>query len=446
MNRLVKVLGQLLLLAIVVAVAAYWYGTRLPSSAFDGQAAGEPLPVEVGEYAARVSDCVACHTTEHGKPFAGGLEMGTPLGSIYATNITPDPEHGIGRYTLADFDRAVRRGVAPDGRRLYPAMPYPSYAKLSDEDVAAMYDYFMNHVEPVAEPIPASNIPWPLSIRWPIEYWNLAFYREGTYQPDPTQDEKWNRGAYLTQAGGHCGSCHTPRGAVMQELGLDETDSAYLSGALLDGWYAPALRGASGNGIGRWSEEEIVSFLKRGRNRHAVVFGSMMEAFNNSTAFMTDEDLSAMAHYMKSLPRDPEPLWEYDDSTQAVFAGGMASADPGAQLYLQKCSYCHGRDGRARGEFVPPLAGSSSLLADTPASVINIILNGAGRVVADGVPDSYRMPPYRVTLTDQEIADLATFVRSSWGNTGGAVTAGEVADLRDRTNPFSDRVILLQMR
>lgn len=153
-----------------------------------------------------------------------------------------------------------------------------------------------------------------------------------------------------------------------------------------------------------------------------------------------------MAHYMKSLPRDPEPLWEYDDSTQAVFAGGMASADPGAQLYLQKCSYCHGRDGKARGEFVPPLAGSSSLLADTPASVINIILNGAGRVVANGVPDSYRMPPYRVTLSDQEIADLATFVRSSWGNTGGPVTAAEVADLRDRTNPFSDRVILLQMR
>jgi mono/diheme cytochrome c family protein len=446
MKRRGKLLGQLLLLALVIAGIAYWYGTRLPSSSFDGKVAGEPKPVEVGEYAARVSDCVACHTTEHGKPFAGGLEMGTPLGSIYATNITPDREHGIGNYSLADFDRAVRRGVAPDGRRLYPAMPYPSYAKLSDEDIAAMYDYFMNHVEPVAEPNPPSNIPWPLSARWPLEYWNLLFYREGTYQPDPTKDEKWNRGAYLVQAGGHCGSCHTPRGTAMQELGLDETDPAFLSGALLDGWYAPALRGGSGNGVGRWTEDEIVSFLKNGRNKHAVVFGSMMEAFNNSTAFMTDDDLSAIAHYMKSLPRDPEPVWEYDDSTQAIFAGGMSAAEPGAQLYLQKCSHCHGRDGKARGSFVPPLAGSSSLLAGTPASVINIILNGAGRVVANGVPDSYRMPPYRVTLKDQDIADLATFVRKSWGNTGGAVTVEEVRDLRDRTNPFSDRVILLQMR
>lgn len=446
MKKFGKLLGRLLALALILAGAAYWYGTRLPSSPFDGKVAGEPVPVEVGEYVARVADCVACHTTEDGKPFAGGLEMGTPLGSIYATNITPDREHGIGNYSLADFDRAVRRGVTPDGRRLYPAMPYPSYAKLSDEDIAAMYDYFMNHVEPVAEPNPPSNIPWPLSIRWPLEYWNLLFYREGSYEPDPTKDEKWNRGAYLVQAGGHCGSCHTPRGLFMQELGLDESDPAFLSGALLDGWYAPPLRGASGNGIGRWTEEEIVSFLKIGRNKHAVVFGSMMEAFNNSTAFMTEEDLAAMAYYMKSLPREPEPLWEYDEGTQVVFAGGMSSSEPGARLYLQKCSYCHGRDGRARGTFVPPLAGSSSLLADTPASVINIILNGAGRVVADGVPDSYRMPPFRVTLSDQEIADIATFVRKSWGNTGGAVTAEEVRDLRDRTNPFSDRVILLQMR
>lgn len=446
MQRTGRILGQILLVVVILAGAAYWYGTRLPGSAFDDVAAGDPMPVEVGEYAARVADCVACHTTEDGKPFAGGLEMGTPLGSIFATNITPDPVHGIGAYTLADFDRAVRRGVTPDGRRLYPAMPYPSYAKLSDEDVAALYDYFMNHVEPVAEPVPASNIRWPLSIRWPLEYWNALFYRPGTFEPDPAQSERWNRGAYLVQAGGHCGSCHTPRGAAMNEKGLDEADADYLTGALLDGWYAPPLRGASGNGIGRWTEEELVGFLKSGRNVHGVVFGSMMEAFNNSTAFMTDEDLAAIAHYLKALPRAEETLWEYDGSTTATLAGGIDPGNRGAQIYLQKCSHCHGRDGKGRGIFVPPLAGSSSLLAGPADSVVNIILNGAGRVVADGVPDSYRMPPYRVTLRDDEIAALATFVRQSWGNTGGAVTEQEVQALRDHTDPFSDAVILLQMR
>lgn len=431
----------------VIAAAGVWYSVRLPSSPFDGVATTTPVTLEEGEYVARLADCVACHSVEGGKPFAGGLEMGTPIGSIYATNITPDPEHGIGNYTLADFDRAIRRGVAPDGRRLYPAMPYPSYAKMSDEDIAAMYDYFMNHVQPAAEPNKESNIPWPLNMRWPLEWWNLLFYESGTFEPDPSKDELWNRGAYLVQGAGHCGSCHTPRGLAMNEQGLDEGDDAFLTGALLDGWWAPALRGESGNGIGRWTEEEIVSFLKRGRNKHGVVFGSMMEAFNNSTQFMTDEDLQAIAHYLKSLPSmDDGPVWSYDESTTEVFAAGKPRGNVGATLYLQKCSHCHARDGMGRGEFVPPLAGVSSALADAPDSVINIILNGAGRVVADGVPDSYRMPPYRVSLRDDEIAELATFVRTSWGNTGGAVSVEEVKTLRERTDPFSDEVIILQMR
>jgi mono/diheme cytochrome c family protein len=430
----------------VLAGAALWYGTRLPSSPFDGVTTDDATPLEVGEYAARLSDCVACHTAEGGKPFAGGLKMGTPMGTIHATNITPDPTHGIGKYTLADFDRAVRRGVTPDGRRLYPAMPYPSYAKLSDEDVKAMYGYFMNHVAPVAEPTPPSDIAWPLSIRWPVEYWNLLFYSAGSYQPDPSKDEKWNRGAYLVQGAGHCGSCHTPRGLAMNEKGMGEGDPAFLTGALLDGWYAPALRGESGNGVGRWTEQEIVDFLKHGRNRHGVVFGSMMEAFNNSTAFMTDDDLGAIAHYLKSLPREAESQWTYDPSTTEVFASASVGNEPGAQLYMQKCGYCHGRDGKGRGAYVPPLAGASSALAPHADSVVNIVLNGAGRVVANGVPDSYRMPPYRVQLNDREIAEIATFVRKSWGNGGGAVTPQQVRDLRERTDASSDRVIILQMR
>lgn len=236
------------------------------------------MTLEEGQYVARLADCVACHTVEHGQPFAGGLEMGTPLGSIYATNVTPHPEHGIGSYTLADFDNAVRRGVAPDGRRLYPAMPYPSYAKMSDQDIAAMYDYFMNHVQPVAQPNPPTRIERPLNLRWPIELWNVLFYHYGTYTPDPAQDELWNRGAYLVQGPGHCGSCHTARSAAMNEVTLDDSDPRYLSGALLDGWYAPSLRDGQNVGLGRWSEEDIVAYLRDGRNTHGIVFGSMMRS------------------------------------------------------------------------------------------------------------------------------------------------------------------------
>jgi len=441
----VRAFGIFLAAVIVVIAAGWWYVTRIPSSPFDGVARAPTFTLEESEYVARAADCVACHSTEDGLPFAGGLEMGTPMGSIFATNITPDPEHGIGGYTLAQFDNAVRRGVLPDGTRIYPAMPYPSYAKLTDEDVAKLYDYFMNHVQPVAEPVPQSDIPWPLNIRWPLEAWNVAFYRSGTYQPDPARDELWNRGAYLVQGAGHCGSCHTPRGFAIQERGYDEGDAAFLTGGLLDGWYAPPLRNGEISGLGRWSEDEIAAYLRNGRNRHSVVFGTMMEAFNNSTAFMTDDDLQGIARYLASLPGTSID-WNYDETTTERLLAGDLDDDPGAQIYLARCSYCHGRDGLGRGEFLPPLAGASAAVAPHADSAINLTLNGAGRVVSGGVPDSYRMPPFRVPLSDREIADVLTFVRSAWGNDASAVTPEQVADLRERTDPMSDRVIVLQMR
>lgn len=440
-----KILRTLIAALVVVVAAGWWYVSRIPSTPFDAVTQAPSFTLEEGEYVARLADCVACHSTEHGAPFAGGLEMGTPMGSIYATNITPDPEHGIGRYTLAEFDNAVRRGVAPDGRRLYPAMPYPSYAKMTDEDIAALYDYFMSHVPAVAEPNIPSDIPWPLNLRWPIELWNLAFYKPGVYVPDPGQDDLWNRGAYLVQGAGHCGSCHTLRGAAMNEVALDHRDHRFLAGGLLDGWYAPPLRNGEIHGLGAWSEDEIVSYLREGRNRHSVVFGTMMEAFNNSTAFMTEDDLRGTARYLASLPGEA-PAWEYDPSTVDLLSGGGLSDQPGARVYLARCSYCHGRDGLGQGAFLPPLAGASSVVAGHPDSAINLTLNGAGRVVSNGIPDSYRMPPFRVPLSDQDIADVLTFIRSAWGNDAGPVTAGEVADLRERTNPMSDEVIVLQMR
>src|SRR6516164_3439308 len=182
-----------------------------------------------GEYVARAGDCVACHSVPGGKAFAGGLKMGLPFGVIYSTNITPDPETGIGKYSREDFDRAVRSGVAKDGRRLYPAMPYPSYAKLTNADVATLYDFFMKEVPPVQQANLPNEIPRLLSYRWPLAMWNLAFTTGGSYVAKSGHDAEWNRGAYLVQGLGHCGACHTPRGVAWQEKALDEGSSIYLS-------------------------------------------------------------------------------------------------------------------------------------------------------------------------------------------------------------------------
>ena len=404
--------------------------------------------VQRGEYLAKAGDCVACHTAKGGKPFAGGLPIATPIGTVYSSNITPDKEHGIGNYSEEDFDRALRHGIRKDGASLYPAMPYPSYAKVKPADVKALYAYFMHGVKPVVQANQESDIPWPLNMRWPLAFWNLAFTSPHPYQPDPKQDALWNRGAYLVQGAGHCGSCHTPRGVAMNEKGLDGGHPLYLSGALLDGWYAPSLRGDVNTGIGRWSEAEVVQFLKTGRNQHAVVFGSMADAFNNSTQFLSDQDLQAIARYLKSLPGDPkrdgEP-WKYDNGTTTALAAQRLDS-PAARTYMAKCAACHAVDGRGRAPWIPPLAGAVSSLAKEDASAINVTLNGSVRVVADGVPDSYRMPPFRSQLSDAEIADVLSFIRSSWGNHGGAVKVDDVKTLRDRTNPASSNPIVLQMR
>jgi mono/diheme cytochrome c family protein len=447
-----KIVLSLVAVIAVAAAGLAWFVTRTPTSPFDRQttASATPDKIALGEQVARQADCVACHSVPGGKPFAGGLKMGTPIGAIYSTNITPDRETGIGRYTLADFDRAVRQGVALDGHRLYPAMPYPSYVKMSDADVEALYAYFTVGVAAANVPNKPVEMTFPLNQRWPLAMWNAVFSGAGPFQPDSNHDAIWNRGAYLVEAAGHCGSCHTPRGLAFNEKALDAGSSAYLSGALLDGWYAPSLRQDSNSGIGRWSETDIFQFLKTGRNIHGVVFGSMTEAFNNSTQFMSDDDLKAISHFLKSLPGDPArdgKPWHYQAA--AIATGSPADrtkAAPGAQTFIAKCSFCHGLDGKGRNEWIPALAGAASSLAPVPDSQINITLNGADRVVAADIPDAYRMPAYRGQLSDQEIADVVSFVRSSWGNNGSAVSAKDVSTLRSHTDPASPTPIILQMR
>lgn len=441
-------LSALILLLLILSAA--WIAMRPPQSAFETGSSGDATSdalIRRGEYVARLSDCVACHSTPESAPFAGGLKMATPVGNIYTTNITPDKETGIGNYTLTDFDRAIRHGVAKDGHRLYPAMPYPSYTKLSDGDVRALYAYFIHKVKPADKPNQQSDIPWPLNMRWPLAFWNLAFLSS---EPSSSRsgDALWNRGAYIVEGPGHCGSCHTPRSLAFNEKGLDANSEHFLAGALLDGWYAPSLRADNNTGIGRWSEGDIVTFLKTGRNQHGVVFGSMAEAFNNSTQFMSDDDLRAIAHYLKSLPagsNNAGEAWQYDNATAGKLSLSERVNHPGAQTFMTRCSSCHGADGRGQAPWIPPLAGATSMMVDN-ASAINVTLNGSARVVADGMPDAYRMPSFRNQLSDKEIAEVLSFVRNSWGNSGSKVEQKSVTDLRERTDPASSNVIILQMR
>jgi alcohol dehydrogenase (quinone), cytochrome c subunit len=434
MKLLNRVTGIALRASIALAVSGHCAHAQLP-------------PESNGAYLARAADCVACHSVPGSKPFTGGFKMGTPFGAIYSTNITPDRATGIGTYTLADFDRAVRKGVAKDGHRLYPAMPYPSYAAISDADLAALYAYFMHEVTPVHQPNRPGEIKWPLNMRWPLALWDAVFANASPYVNDASHDAQWNRGAYLVEGLGHCGACHTARGLGFEEKALDDSNHQFLDGSTLDGWTASDLRGDSAAGLGRWSVADVIAFLKDGGNRHASVFGSMIEAYNNSTQFMSDDDLRAIAVYLKSLPPEhPDaPAYVYNDATvQALKRGDLR--EPGAEIFRTQCSSCHGLDGKGYGERLPSLAGNPNVLADDPSSIINLILNGAQRVVRHGMPDTYRMAPFRLQLNDREIAEVATWVRHAWGNKAGDVSEDEVAKLRAETDMSSDQVIILRMK
>jgi mono/diheme cytochrome c family protein len=409
----------------------------------------DPELVAKGEYLAHAADCVACHSAHGGAAYAGGLGMGSPLGTIYATNITPEPETGIGLYTLQDFDRALRRGIARDGHHLYPSMPYPSYAKISDADIAALYAYFMRAVKPVRQPNRPTAIKWPLSIRWPLAIWNLLFLDEQPYKSASDHDAQWNRGAYLVQGLGHCGACHTPRGWLFQEKALTESKPAFLSGAQLDNWSAADLAGDSAFGLGRWSEADLVQFFKTGHNAGATAFGSMIDVINYSTQFLTDEDNGALAHYLKSLPPahpQAQQGWSYDPAATTALDNSQFNA-PGSLAYLQFCAGCHQRGGKGNAPYIPALAGNPAVLDPEAVSLINISLNGSSPVVIQGTPDAYRMIPFRDQFDDRQLAEIVSFVRASWGNKAAAVTPGQVAGVREKTDPVRYYELdLLRMR
>jgi alcohol dehydrogenase (quinone), cytochrome c subunit len=372
--------------------------------------------------------------------------MGTPLGAIYSTNITPDPETGIGSYSLADFDLAVRHGIAKDGHYLYPAMPYPSYVKLADADVVGLYRFFMKQVPPVHQANFKSEIPALLSLRWPLAFWNFFFAPSAGYVEKSDHGAFWNRGAYLVQGPGHCGACHTPRGIGMQEKALDDSSANFLAGAELDAWYAPSLRGDRRTGLGTWSAKDIGEFLKHGHNRVGSSFGSMTDVINNSTSYFSDGDIEAITVYLKSLPAtSAQQAVAYDNATTEALRNSPAT-QPGTAIYESDCASCHGFDARGFIPYMPSLAGNPVVLDENPSSLINVVLNGSVPLVAQGTPDPYRMPQFRQQLSDQDMADVITIMRKCWGNQAPAVTAAQVAKLRKTTDPTSDQVIILKMR
>ena len=389
--------------------------------------------VAKGEYLARAGDCVACHTAKGGKPFAGGLPMETPIGTIYSTNITPD-KSGIGGYSFDDFDKAVRHGIGKSGSSLYPAMPYPSYARVSDADMQALYAYFMKGVAPVEQANKDVDIPWPLSMRWPLAAWRWIFAPEvAAYQPSAGQDPLVSRGAYLVEGLGHCGACHTPRALTMQEKALTPGEgNSFLSGsAPLEGWIAKSLRGDHKDGLGSWSEAQIVAFLKTGRSDRSAVFGGMSDVVEHSMQYMSDDDLTAIARYLKTLPaNDPnDQPHQYDAQvSQALYKGD--DGKPGASTYIDSCAACHRTDGQGYTRVFPALAGNPVLQTQDPTSLIHIVLKGDTLPATRTAPSQFTMPGFAWRLSDQEVADVVTFIRTSWGNKGAPVQASDVAKLR----------------
>ncbi|WP_434606296.1 cytochrome c [Pseudomonas sp. D2-30] len=432
---LLSLAGLSVVVLVVLLAFAFWPTyTRALQAAPEAQQAAL---IEQGRYLADAGDCTACHTTQGGQPFAGGLPIASPIGTLYSSNITPDPTSGIGAYTLDDFDRAIRHGIAANGDSLYPAMPYPAYAKISDDDVRALYAYFMHGVTAVNAENRANDVAWPLSMRWPLAIWRKVFAPQPdavAFKADGYKDAQVARGAYLVQGLGHCGSCHTPRALTLQEKALDESSPVYLSGgSVIDGWLAVNLRGNPADGLGSWSAEDIVATLRSARSTtHAVLGGAMGDVVVHSTQHLNDGDVQAVAAYLKTLPASGREVSSFkaDPTTAKALAVGEEGSR-GAELYLDNCSACHRTNGQGYERVFPKIAGNSSVLSEDPVSMIRLVLAGSKLPATATVPSELGMPGFAWRMSDEEVAQLLTFIRSSWGNQAPAVNAAQVKQLRD---------------
>ena len=405
-----------------------------PAENADAQAAADAAPavdpvVERGKYLAAAGNCISCHTRPGGEPFAGGLAFETQIGpiraTIHSTNITPDAETGIGKWTDSDLIKAMHEGVAPGGRNLFPAFPYTSFTKVTDDDVKAIYAY-LKTVAPVKYTAPSNSFIF--SQRWAMSIWNALFFKPGRFEAVAGKSEDYNRGAYLVDGLGHCSACHSPRNFAMAEI----ASKAYAGGAILDHvgkesdnkirtWSAPNLTPVKG-GLTAWTVTDISHYLQKGfSTARAGSFGPMNEVIANSMRYMNDADIKAIATYIKELPPQ-EPV-------MAKITPEQAKA--GEKIY-ERCKECHQASGRGGMFSAPPLAGSAIAQAADPSSFINIILYGPKTPEDEvGTFGSWEtMKSYGDVLSDEDVAAVANYIRSSWENVGGPVTAADVAKQR----------------
>jgi alcohol dehydrogenase (quinone), cytochrome c subunit len=416
-------------LAVIAAVAIHLSNATAGAQVSPTREVSDQL-IERGAYVAKLGDCAACHSAAGRPPFAGGYRMSTPIGAIYSTNITPDATYGVGRFSLADFDRALRFGVS-QGHTLYPAMPYVSYANTKPEDVEALYAFLRHGVAPAAVPNVKTEIPFPLSMRWPLTIWRWLWAPRPSPFDDRHLDPELARGAYFVEGLGHCGECHTPRGLAFELKARSPADGgAYLSGAVIENWYAPSLRSGGPGTLEGWSESDLAQFLVQGVNRHGAVFGSMNDVVVHSSQYLTAEDARATARYLQSI-KSPSVagVFAYDSSTDRSLRAGDATRR-GAMTYLDNCAACHRPDGRGYEGVFPPLAGNPAVEASNPTSVVSIVLGGSSTPRTPETPAQFAMPAFGWRLSDQEVADVVTFVRSSWGNRADAIDQAQVDHLR----------------
>lgn len=358
---------------------------------------------DAGKYQAVLGDCAGCH----GKTLAGGVVLQTPFGKMVTPNITPDKDTGIGNYSAEDFRKAMKQGMGPGGKRLYPAMPYPYYAKMTDGDVDALFAY-LRTVKPVKNSVTVNQLRFPFNLRIVMAGWNALFFK-------PTTIAAQTRGQYLVEGPAHCGACHTPKN-------LFGADKGGLTGALLQGWYAPNLTGDKTSGLARWSKTELVEYLKTGRNAHSLASGPMAEAVENSTSLMTDADLGAIATYIKALA-----------PAGGSGGGGVDKADmqmqAGLRVYRINCAACHGIDGKGSAIF-PPLAGNTNVTQASAETSARMVVAGGKGAATKTAPTGQAMPSFGWKLGDAEVANVLTYIRNTWGNAAPAVDAGLVERAR----------------
>ncbi len=455
MVTLLRIIGWLALLAVVaVALILFLPVQRTPPQTLAATTTAAPKTAPSGEpdalYAVRLADCAACHTAEGGQPFAGGRPIESPFGKIYATNITPDPETGIGGITLDQFRAALVDGIGKRGENLYPAMPYDNYRTLSEADVVALYHYFTQVLAPVHNPVPATDLAFPFDQRWGIRVWKWAGVPKAGFTPrfnDPVLD----RGAYIVEGPAHCGACHSPRNAVFAQDGFTSEDSNFLTGGEIGGWTAPDLR-TEASAIAGWSDDDLNLFLASGRNAHAGVGGEMTLVIEHSLQYLTDDDRGAVVAYLRAIapktvtpPPSPAPgapaavpvarAYVLADEPATPTQRLLASADPsmplGARLFLDNCAACHFVDGKGADGVFPALDGNATVTAPNDTGLVSAILNGAALPSTGVRPAAIGMPGFADRLSDKEVADIATFVRGAWHNDAGPVTAEDVQELRE---------------